>query len=198
MAASLCQLLVILIGQKRTVYVGRLLPSERMVQTGILRSGRQILVTSHNVGNAHQMVIYYVRKVIGRETVGLNQNHVVKLFILNGNLTVNCIGKACGALKRGVLTDYERLACCKVRLNLFLRKIQTMLVVLGDYLALVTVLILGYHTLQGVQTLSVTEAVICLTLLHKLLCILHVDTGLHTLTLYIRSKALILIRTLIV
>ena len=50
---------------------------------------------------------------------------------------------------------------------------------------------------QGIQTLFIAEAVICLAFFDQLLCIFHVDAGLLTLTLYIRTTAAVLIRSLI-
>ena len=51
--------------------------------------------------------------------------------------------------------------------------------------------------LKTVKTLLVTEAVICLSLVNKFLCILHVDTLCHTLTLHVWTASAILVRSLI-
>ena len=50
---------------------------------------------------------------------------------------------------------------------------------------------------KALKTLLITEAVICLSLVDKLLCILHIDALCHTLTLHIRTASAILVRSLI-
>ena len=99
--------------------------------------------------------------------------------------------ECCSSFLGVVLTDDKRLACGKICLDLFLGQRQAVLVVYGD---LLTVHHLG---LQGSQSLLITEAIICLALIDQLLGIFHIDTGLHTLTLHVRTIAAVLIGSLI-
>ena len=100
--------------------------------------------------------------------------------------------EGCRSLIRNILTDDKRLAGSKICLNLLLVKVQAVLVVERDLLAL------DHLCLKGCQTLLVTEAVICLPLLNQLFSIFHVNAGLHTLALYIRTVSAVLVRSLIV
>ena len=99
--------------------------------------------------------------------------------------------ECCSSFLGVVLTDDKRLASSEICLDFFLGQRQTVLVVYGD---LLTVHHLG---LQGSQSLLITEAIVCLALIDQLLGIFHIDTGLHTLTLYVRTVAAVLIRSLI-
>ena len=99
--------------------------------------------------------------------------------------------ECCSSFLWIILTDDKRLACSKICLNLFLGQRQAVLVIYSDLLAV-------HHLgLQGSQSLLITEAIICLALVDQLLGIFHIDTGLHTLTLYVRAVAAVLIGSLI-
>ena len=99
--------------------------------------------------------------------------------------------ECCSSFLGVVLTDDKRLASSEICLDFLLGQRQTVLVVYGD---LLTVHHLG---LQGSQSLLITEAIVCLALIDQLLGIFHIDTGLHTLTLYVRTVAAVLIGSLI-
>ena len=88
MSASLGQLLVVLIGDQRQMDIYRYLPSESFVQTYIFWGGGQIFVASYHMGDIHGMVIYHVCKVIGRVTVGFDQDHIIQLGVIYCNVSV--------------------------------------------------------------------------------------------------------------
>ena len=73
--------------------------------------------------DVHQMVVHNICEVVGRETVGLDQDHIVKLDVRNRDVTVQLVGESCGTLFRVVLTDNIWLASRKVCLNLFLGQV---------------------------------------------------------------------------
>ena len=73
--------------------------------------------------DVHQMVVHNICEIIGRETVGLDQDHIVKLDVRNRDVAVQLVGECRCALFRIILTDDIWLACSKVCLNLFLRKV---------------------------------------------------------------------------
>ena len=192
MAASLGQLLVVLIGDQRQVDIYRHLPAEGIIQAHILRGGRQILVAPHHMGDIHSMVIHHIGKIVGGETVRLNQDHIVQLAILHCDITIQLIVKSGSSLIGDILADHKRLACIQIRLHFLSRKSQAVLVVDADLLALHH---LGF---QRGQTLSVAKAVVSLPLVDEFFGIFHIDAGLHALTLHIRAVTAVLIRTFIV
>ena len=81
------------------------------------------------------MVVYHIRKIIGRETVRFNQNHIVQFRIVHGNIAVNIVMEYRRSLRRIVLSDDIRFSGFQVRLDLFFGKMQTMFVVHIDFLA---------------------------------------------------------------
>ena len=91
MTAALRQLLVLLVGDQRAVHIGRHLPAESLVETIVLRRGGQILVASHHMGDAHQMVVHHVGKIIGGIAVGFDQDHIVQLGIIYRDISVDLI-----------------------------------------------------------------------------------------------------------
>ena len=65
------------------------------------------------------MVIHYVCKVVGRIAIGLDQDHIIQLRVVYGDVSVNLIVEGSGSLSRVILTDDIRHACCQVCLYLF-------------------------------------------------------------------------------
>ena len=88
MSASLRQLFMVLIGDQRQMNVYRYLPAESIIQTHILRGGGQIFVASYYMSNIHGMVIYHVSKIVSRIAVGFDQDHIIQLGIIYGNVSV--------------------------------------------------------------------------------------------------------------
>ena len=66
----------------------RHLPAESIIQTHILRGGGQIFVASYYMSNIHGMVIYHVSKIVSRIAVGFDQDHIIQLGIIYGNVSV--------------------------------------------------------------------------------------------------------------
>ena len=61
----------------RGVRVLRRLPAHRAEQLKVYRQGREPFLAADNDGRAHQVVIDYVREVVGRDTVRLQDNNVL-------------------------------------------------------------------------------------------------------------------------
>ena len=142
------------------------------------------------MGNAHQMVIDHVGEVVGRITVGLDQDHVVEFLIFDRDISVELIRKGGRSLLRIVLTDNKRFALCEVFFDLFFRQMQAVLVVNVDLLA--------FNGLcQSGQTLRRTEAVICLALVDQLFGVFHVNTCCDTFALHIGADTAVLVGTLV-
>ena len=68
----------------------------------------------------HKMVINNVSKVVCRIAVRLDKDHVIKLFIINGHISVKLVMEGGCSLCGIVLPDNKRLSLSKVLLNLFL------------------------------------------------------------------------------
>ena len=64
------------------------LPAESFVQTYILRGGGQIFVASYYMSDIHGMVIYHVSKIVSWIAVGFDQDHIIQLGIIYGNISV--------------------------------------------------------------------------------------------------------------
>ena len=63
MSGTLGKLLMLLVGDQWAVNIDRDLPSECFVDTVVFRCRRKILISSDNVSDSHQMVIYNVCKL---------------------------------------------------------------------------------------------------------------------------------------
>ena len=142
------------------------------------------------MGNSHQMVVHHVGEIVGGIAVGLDQNHIVQLRVVHGNIPVNLIMEG-GRSRRGIiLADDIGHACRKLGLYLFFAQMKAVLIVHDDLLA-------GHLSLQGLQALLVAEAVISLPFFNQFLGILQVDARRLPLTLHIGTHASVLVRTLI-
>lgn len=105
-----------------------------MPHTDDCTSGRgKILVSTDNMGNSHQMIVYHICKIVSRISIGLDQNHIVQLRIVNGNIPVNLILERCRSLRRVILADDIRYACGKFFFYFFLGKMQTVLVIYMNF-----------------------------------------------------------------
>ena len=135
MAASLAQLLVLLVGNGGAVYINRNLPAKGLVEAVVLGGGRQILVSSYHVSNLLQMIVHHIGEIVGWEAVGFNQNHVVQLRVVHADVSVNLVVERGRSLCRIVLADNERLSCRQVRLYLLLGQVQAVLVIGHNLLA---------------------------------------------------------------
>ena len=193
MTTALTEFLVVLICNERTVYIDRWLPAECLIEAIVLRRGRQIFISSDHMGNIHQMIVNHIGKIVGWITVRLDQNHIVKLRVIDRDISVNLIVERRSSFGRHINADHIWLPFCKIRLNFLFAKGQAMLVVDTDLCSA-----FGNSGLQAVQTFLVTETVISVSLLDELLCILQVKAALISLALYIRTITPVFIRTLIV
>ena len=138
--------------------VGRYLPSERLVQQVILRGGAEILRAAHDMGDAHGMVVDDVGKVVGRIAVLLDQDLILQLRIVHGDLAENRVGEGGGAFDRHFLADDIGRAGVEKLLD-FLP---------GQIAAVAVIAAAGILALNGFQTLLGAEAAVCLALIDEL------------------------------
>ena len=165
-AVALRQLVLRVLHDGRAVDVDGLLPAERIVQQVVLRRRGQILAAADDMGNAHQVVVHDVRKVVGRHTVGLDQNLVVQFPDIDLDMTVDNIVKARHAALGDLLADDIGLARGQLGGNFLGGQVAAMAVVVGHF----TRSALGL--VHFVQALLGAEAVVGLARLDKLLGVL--------------------------
>ena len=191
MAAALGQLVVLLIRDQRAVHINGHLPAEGLIQAVILGGRGQVLVSSHHMRDPHQVVVHHVGKIIGGKAVGLDQDHVVQLRIVHGDIPVDLVMEGGGPFRGIVLPDHVGHARRKLRFHLFLRQMQAVLVIDVDLLA-------RHGAGQGGKPLLVAEAVIGLALFDQLFGILQINALLLALALDIGAHASVLVRALVV
>ena len=182
--------MVVLIGDQRAVDVLGNIPAKRLIQAVVFGRGGNVLIASDNVGNAHQMVIDDVGKVVGRIAVGFDEDHVVQFLVLHRDVSVEFVVEGRCAFGGVVLADDIGLTLRKIFFNLFLRQMQAVLVVHADFLAIDD---LG----QRRQSLLCAEAAVGLSLVDQFLRVFAVNTGAHALTLHIRANAAVLVGTFV-
>ena len=114
MSASLGKFLVVLIGNQGKVYIHRNLPSECLVKTVVFRGRGKIFISSYHMGNTHEMVIYYVCKIISRISVRFHKNHIIQLCIIHLDVSVKLIMEYGFTLIRIVLTNDKGFTLCQI------------------------------------------------------------------------------------
>ena len=109
MAGAFGELGMVFIRNQRAVHIDRHFPAECVVNAVVLRRRGEVLISAHDMGDAHQMVVHHICKIVGRVTVGFDQDHVVELGIIHGNVPVYLIVERRGSFRRHVETNDIRL-----------------------------------------------------------------------------------------
>ena len=164
-------------------------PAKGLIQQVVLGGGGQILAATDDMGNAHQVVVHHVCKVVGRHSVGLDEDLVVHLAVVDLNVAVDHIVKAGHARAGDLLADDIRVACFQMLPDLFRGQVAAAAVVVG-HLAVRALL-----RVQGLQPLLRAEAVVSLALRHQLLGILLEHA--HPLALHIGAHRAADVRALV-
>ena len=118
------------------------------------------------MGNAHQVVVHDVRKVVGRHTVGLDQNLVVQFPDIDLDMAVDNIVKARHAALGDLLADDIGLARGQLGGNFLGGQVAAVAVVVGHFARSALGLV------HFVQALLGAETVVGLARLDKLLGVL--------------------------
>ena len=108
MAAAFAELLVIFIGNQRTVYIDRHLPAKSFIQPVVFRRGGKILVSPHHMSDSHQMIVHHIGKIVGGITVGLDQDHIVQFPVVHRNISVYLVMEGGLPLSGVILSDHVR------------------------------------------------------------------------------------------
>ena len=115
MSAPLRQLLMIFVRNQRAMHIFRNLPAKSIIKAVIFRGGGKVFISTHNMGNPHQMIVYHIGKVVGGIAVRLNQDHVVQLSVIHRNVPVDIVMEGSRPFRRVILTYHIRFPCRKIR-----------------------------------------------------------------------------------
>ena len=168
------------------VNIDRRLPTESCVQQVILRRRGKILVSSYDVGYAHCVVVNDIGEVVGRHSIRLQKHLVVQVNVLNGDVAVDLVMERGSPVVRDLLADNAGFAGVVALLRL------------GSVHVAAGAAVRGSKSVCGVLAavlVLATEAVVCVSGFHQLLCILLEHT--HSLALYIRTAGTADVRTLV-
>ena len=180
-AVALGELAVLVLHDRGQVDVDRLLPAKGLVEQVVLGRGGEVLVAAQHVGDAHGVVVDDVGEVIGGHAVGLDEDVVVQLGAVHGDVAVEHVVKGGLARLGHVLPDDVGDARVELGLDLLGGKVQAVLVVLPGL-----ALGLGRGAALG-QLLLGAEAVVGLALCDQLLGVGQV----HVLALGLDVRAVV-------
>ncbi len=181
-AVTLTQFLSVLAHYHRKVAVDRRFPAECLIEKDMKRSGRNPLLCTHDMCDAHHMVVDYVGKMVCGESIALEKNRVGRdILVLACYVAHENIVECRLALCRDTKSDNRLDALCLKLFSLFFREVCTVSVI-ALVLALGSCLLLS----QLFQSLGRTVTIVCLTVSHELLGVLLIDIesfGLHIRTI---------------
>ena len=103
----------------RAVDIAGNIPTEALVQQVVLGGGGQVLAASDHMGDAHQVVVHHIGKVIGGQAVPLDQHLVVQGGIFHGDITEDLVVEGGGSLMGDTLADNVRLTGSGPAVRLF-------------------------------------------------------------------------------
>ena len=138
-------------------------PAQRLVNQVVFRRAGEVFRAARHQRNGHQMVVHHIGKVVGRQTVRLNEDDIVQRGAIHVQPAIEQIVESCRALRGHVEADDIRHARGKLGLALLAREVQAMLIVLE-----------GFAALRGllpafIQLLARTKAIIGVPGFHQLL-----------------------------
>ena len=160
---ALAHLVVRVAHDGRAVDVGRHVPAEALVEQVVLRRAGQVLRAAHDVGYAHQVIVYDVGEVVGRQAVALDQHLVVEVGVRRGDVAEDLVVEGGGALLGYALAYDKALARGGARVALL--PAQAAAGVGGLFKAALALLVLGVGA----------EAAVGVSALHEQLGVLHVE-----------------------
>ena len=154
------------------VDVGGYFPTEGVVQQIVLRRGGQVFAATNHMGDAHQVIVDDIGKIIGGQAVPLQQYLIVQRAVLHGDVAEHRVVECGRSLFWDALADNIRLTGGHAAEGLLQRKIAAGIVGTVKFAAVL---------LRGALF---TEAVVRAALFHQQLRILSV--GVAALGLNIR------------
>ena len=88
------------------------------------------------MSDPHQMVVYYICKVVGRISVRFDQDQVIQLIIRHSNVSINIIVESSCPLHRHVKPDHIWFSCSQFCLYLLFAQMKAVLIVHSYFLTL--------------------------------------------------------------
>ena len=141
----------------RQVDEGRRLPAEELIEQDMLRRRGDELGAADDMGDAHQMVVDDVGKIVGRHAVPLDEDLILERVVADGDVAVNHIVEGRRAAERHLLADDKRLALREVLVDDFLRQIAAGAVVADKALVVFRRLLMCF---AGIAEAAIGEAVV--------------------------------------
>ena len=133
---ALGHLIVLVAHDGRAVDILGDLPAEALIEQVVLRRGGEILRTAHHVRDAHEVVVNDVGKVVGRQTVALDEHLIVQRIVVDGDVAEDLVVEGGLPGLRNLLADDKGLAGGEICLNLLLAQSRAAPVVLVNRNAL--------------------------------------------------------------
>ena len=137
----------------RAVDIARHVPAETFVQKVVLRRAGEILAAAHDVGDAHEMIVNDVCKVVGRQTVALDEHLIVEIGVRRGDVAEDLVVERRFALVGDLLADDPRHTGIETALHLFRGKIAAGIVLAGEVAGILFGLGLVAEAVIGVAAL---------------------------------------------
>ena len=137
------------------------------------------------MGNAHQVVVNDIGKVIGGIAVGFDQDHVIQLGVVHADIAVQLIVEGGTAFGRGILADHMGQARGQLLFHFLFGQMQAVLVIDVDLLA-------AHRLCQGGQALRRAEAVIGFAAVDQLFGVFVINARFDALALDIGAHAAVL------
>ena len=135
MATAFTQLFMGLIRDQRAVYIDGNFPAKCLIETVIFGGRRQIFVAPHHMGDAHQMIVHYIGKIVSGVSVGLNQYHIVQFCVVYCDISIDLIMEGRGAAIGIILANHIGDACGQFCFHFFFGQVKTVLVIDANLLA---------------------------------------------------------------
>ena len=83
----------------------RLRPAEGLIEQDVLGGGGDPLFGADDVGDAHEMVVDDVGEVVGGEAVGLHEDLIVDVIVVEGDVAAQLVAKGGGGVLRDLHAD---------------------------------------------------------------------------------------------
>ena len=87
------------------VDIGGDLPAEGLIEQVVLGSGGEVLAAPDHVGDAHEVIVHHVGKVVGGQAVPLQQNLIVQGLVFYGDVPEGNVVEGGGTLMGDPLAD---------------------------------------------------------------------------------------------
>ena len=113
----------------------RRLKSKHLIEDQMLRRGREPFLTSDDVRDFHEVIIYYIGKVIGGIAIRLNQDLIVEDIIIENDAAMHHVLPLAHAM-RYEHTDHSGFPACQAFFDLCFTEVIAEPVIFGGLMLL--------------------------------------------------------------